>query len=134
MDSGATTRKAIGRGRTNGLQPNAGLPSTDRPETLPTFWLFELEDDGTVLYSRPRIADNELKGHNFFDECLGFEDIPKYRQHFYSFIKSKKAAASFIWRCSSATGSMNTKVLMTRAFSTGSYPPTGVVMMEIRGC
>jgi hypothetical protein len=101
---------------------------------LPTFWLFELDDDGTVIYSRPHLSDSQLEGQNFFDECLGFEDIARYRQHFYSFIKSKKAAASFIWRCSSDQGSMDTKVLMTRAFQTGSYPPTGVVMMEIRGC
>jgi hypothetical protein len=119
------------RAERTGRKPENGWQGA---EARHGYWLFELDDDGTVIYSRPHIEDTELEGHNFFDECLGFEDIPRYRQHFYSFIKSKKAAASFIWRCSSAEGSMDTKVLMTRAFQTGSYPPTGVVMMEIRGC
>lgn len=128
MDNGITTRS------TNAPRIKGGGRRKRKPDAItPFYWLFELEDDGTVIYSRPHLDDTGLEGHNFFDESLGFEDIPKYRQHFYSFIKSKKAAASFIWRCTSAEGSMDTKVLMTRAFQTGSYPPTGVVMMEIRG-
>ena len=97
-------------------------------------WLFELADDGTVIYSRPQSLDAlEVEGHNFFDQRLGFEDISQCRHHFRSFVKSNKAAASFTWRCSAMGLSMDTKVLMTRAYSTGSGSPTGVVMMEIRG-
>jgi hypothetical protein len=134
VDTRFTTRSAKSkRAERTRYKADAG-PQAKQTAGVQTFWLFELDDDGTVIYSRPHVADTELEGHNFFDECLGFEDIPRYRQHFYSFIKSKKAAASFIWRCSSARGSVDTRVLMTRAFQTGSYPPTGVVMMEIRGC
>lgn len=130
MDTGFTMRNVPAKCTT--IAPAIG--DAQMQNERQTYWLFELDDDGTVIYSRPHIADNDMEGHNFFDECRGFEDLPKYRQHFYSFIKSKKAAASFIWRCSSDNGSMDTKVMMTRAFQTGSYPPTGVVMMEIRGC
>src|SRR5439155_10434332 len=111
-----------------------------QPALRDAFWVFELEDDGTVIYSRPNVAESDplsmtgLEGRNFFDDILGFEDMAKCRQHFKSFIDSNKAAASFIWRCLSDHGSLNTKVLMTRGFQTGSYPPTGVVMMEIRAC
>src|SRR5947208_7267224 len=99
-----------------------------------TRWVFELKDDGTVLYSRPHIlTDGEqedgLEGQNFFDEIAGFEDIAKYRQHFQSFVKSNKAVDSFIWRRSSAGKRVDTRVLMTRAYQTGGCPPTGVVMM-----
>ena len=110
------------------------IPSTDPNHMQRVYWVFELEDDGTVLYSRPHSLGtaDELEGHNFFDESLGFEDISQCRHHFRSFIKSNKAAASFTWRLS-AGESMDTRVLMTRAFRTGSVPATGVVMMEIRG-
>ena len=117
----------------NGRAAGKGPAAAERPQVS---WVFELEDDGTVIYSRSPFfnTSDEIAGHNFFDEGLGFEDISRCRNHFQSFIKSNKAAASFIWRCTSAGESQDTKVLMTRAFQTGSYPPTGVVMMEIRGC
>ena len=133
MDTGVTTMTK-NKGRKRPQVKN--LPSIDPPALPKVLWVFELEDDGTVIYSRPHLFDaiDELEGHNFFDKGLGFEDITKCRHHFQSFIKSNKAAASFVWRCSSSAGSVDTKVLMTRAFQTGSYPPTGVVLMEIRGC
>ena len=97
-------------------------------------WVLELEDDGTVIYSRkPSFEEDSLLGLNFFDDVIGFDDMTKYRQNFHSFVKSNKAAASFVWRRSSACEGADTKVLMTRAYQTGSCPPTGVVMIEIRG-
>ena len=113
MDSGVTT-----------LTKNNGAGNVS--------WLFELADDGTVIYSRPHSFD-AFEGQNFFDQGLGFEDISRCRHHFRSFIESNKAAASFTWRCSAMGLSMDTKVLMTRAYNTGSDSPKGVVMMEIRG-
>jgi hypothetical protein len=108
---------------------------SDGPEKRPE-WIYELEDDGTVIYSRPRSEGEQigLEGQNFFDEVAGFEDIARYRKHFQSFVKSNKAIASFIWRRSSAGMSIDTRVLMTRAYQSGGCPRTGVVMMEIRGC
>jgi len=110
-----------------------------RISSLDAFWLFELADDGTVIYSRPHIAAtndgrNGLEGQNFFDETFGFIDIAEYRQDFRSFVKSNKAAASFVWRRQAAGTSVNTKVLMTRVYQTGAGNKTGAVMMEIRGC
>lgn len=94
-------------------------------------WVFELDDDGTVIYSRPHISTG-IEGHNFFEEELGFVDIDKCRQHFRSFINSHKAAEKFRWRCTCDAGTIDTNVLMTRGFQTGDCDPTGVVMMEIR--
>jgi hypothetical protein len=105
---------------------------------LDALWLFELKDDGTVIYARPQLAGHDgrdgLEGHNFFDETFGFDDIAEYRQHFKSFVKSNKAVAKFVWRRKAAGKSVDTKVLMTRVFQSGASQPTGAVMMEIRGC
>jgi hypothetical protein len=108
-------------------------------QVQPASWLFELADDGTVIYSRPHIVETNngsdaLEGHNFFDETFGFEDIAEYRRHFRTSVKSNKAAANFIWRRSDAGKSIDTKVFMTRIYQTGASDPTGAVMMEIRGC
>ena len=113
--------------------PQELQPSTATDAQI--FWIFELEDDGTVIYSKPYSigALNGLEGDNFFDQRLGFEDISRCRHQFRSFIESNKAAASFTWRRSAIGRSMDTRVLMTRAYRTGSYRPSGVVMMEIRG-
>jgi TPR repeat protein len=103
------------------------------------FWLCELADDGTVMYSRSNDAAaadpfaETIEGRNFFEDWTGFENIGACRSHFQSFIKSNKAAASFLWRRSSERGSSEAKVLMTRAYQPGNCQPTGVVMMEIQG-
>lgn len=101
-------------------------------------WVVELNDDGTIIYSRPNPfiagqSDTSLEGHNFFEEGVVFEDIAKCRKHFDSFVKSRKASESFIWRSSSMAGGIDRKVMLTRAFQTGYCTPTGVIMMEIRG-
>jgi hypothetical protein len=106
-------------------------------DQIPALWLFELGDDGTVLYSRPHIAElsdgrDGPEGQNFFDEMFGFDDISEYRQNFKSFVKSNKAAASFVWRRKAAGQSVDAKVLMTRVFQTDTDQPKGAVMMEIR--
>jgi hypothetical protein len=115
-----------------------GEPISQR-QAQRTNWLFELADDGTVIYSRPHSVgsvdgSDALEGHNFFDETFGFEDIAEYRRHFRSFVKSNKAAANFTWRRSDAGKSIDTQVYMTRVFLTGACDPAGAVMMEIRGC
>jgi len=110
------------------------------PNSLRTAtWIIELNDDGTIIYSRPNpFTSNEnststLEGHNFFEEEVVFEDIAKCRKHFDSFVKSRKASESFIWRSSSTAGGVDRKVMLTRTFQTGYCSPTGVIMMEIRG-
>ena len=102
-------------------------------------WLFELEDDGTVLHSSFRSTDASVTplltgivGHNFFDDGMAFDDILGFERHFKTFIKSHKAAERLIWRCSYGKNKFNAKVSMTRAFQTGYYTSTGVVMLEIK--
>jgi len=113
----------------------AAYPNSLRTAT----WVIELQDDGTIIYSRPNpfaTGDNsisQLEGHNFFEEEVVFEDIAKCRKHFDSFVRSRKASESFIWRSSSMTGGVERKVMLTRTFQTGYCSPTGVIMMEIRG-
>ena len=102
-------------------------------------WIFELEDDGTVLHSSFRSADisadpllSGMVGRNFFDDAMAFDDISGFQRHFKTFVKSRKAAERLTWKCSYGKNKFDAKVSMTRAFQTGYYQSTGVVMLEIK--
>ena len=102
------------------------------------FWIFELEDDGTVLHSSfhsvEAAADpllSGLVGRNFFDDMSGFDDISEFQRHFKRFVKSDKAAERLILKCSSGKSKFDAKISMTRAFQTGYCTSSGVVMLEI---
>src|ERR1041385_4805446 len=101
-----------------------------------THWLFELEDDGTVLHSSPHrqtdvSSSNEIIGQNFFEDPSGFDNISDFERHFKNFVKSRSAAETFTVRCSSGSDAVDAKVIMTRAYQTGYCLPVGVVMLEI---
>ena len=105
------------------------------------FWIFELEDDGTVLHSSfhsmEAAADpllSGLVGRNFFDDMSGFDDISEFQRHFKRFVKSDKAAERLVLKRSSGSSGkskFDAKVSMTRAFQTGYFTSSGVVMLEI---
>jgi hypothetical protein len=96
-------------------------------------WVFELDGHGTVLHSR---AFSELAGvpaagdpgFNFFEDLEGIEDMPQLRQRFRTFVDSRKATESFYL---SSRGTAPTRVLLTKAFRSGTSP-SPLVMMEIR--
>jgi len=102
-------------------------------------WIFELEDDGTVLHSSFRSADPSSipllsgpVGSNFFDDAIGFDDISGFERHFKMFVRSHKASERLTWKCRSGKDQFDAKVSMTRAFQTGYYTSSGVVMIEIK--
>ena len=100
-------------------------------------WLFELEDDGTVLHSSCRSGNAsglmfDTVGRNFFDSTFEFDDISAFQRHFKTFIKSQKAAERLTWKCSFGQNTFDAKISMTRAFQTGYYRPSGIVMLEIK--
>lgn len=104
----------------------------------PSFWLFELEDDGTALHSSPHpaeAADASMKsivGLNFFEEVSGFEDISERRRRFRSFLRGGQAFESICMNCFAEGELMQSKVVTTRAYKTGGESPEEVVMLEIR--
>jgi hypothetical protein len=105
-----------------------------------TFWVVELEQDGTVLYSRPHIVEFGDKavavseGLNFFEEVAGLIDVAGCRQNFQSFVHARAAAKSFIWELKRPSGPAKVRVLMTRTFLTGYDSSKGAVMIEMREC
>lgn len=100
--------------------------------------LFELNNDGTVLYSRFRQNNRlinvnaELVGHDFFEDVAGFENVRELRRIFNSFVKSKKFTDNFIFDCQFPDEIVRVRVMLVRAFE-NSYPnPTDIVILDIR--
>ncbi|HEY8560586.1 MAG TPA: hypothetical protein VIL74_09445 [Pyrinomonadaceae bacterium] len=100
--------------------------------------LFELNNDGTVRYSRLRQnnelinADPEMVGHNFFEEIAGFENVRDLRRIFNNFVKSNKFTDNFVFDCQFPNETIRVRVMMVRAFE-NSYPkPADIVILDIR--
>jgi hypothetical protein len=103
-----------------------------------TSGLFELKNDGTVLYSRFRLnnrlinANSEMIGHNFFDEIAGFENAGDLRRIFHNFVKSNKFTDNFVFDCKFPDETVRVRVMMVRAFE-NNYPQTAdIVILDIR--
>jgi len=100
--------------------------------------LFELNNDGTVLYSRFRQnnellnASAELVGQNFFEEIAGFENAKDLRRIFNNFVKSNQFTDNFVFDCRFDEKTVPVRVMMVRAFE-NSYPNHGdIVILDIR--
>jgi len=100
--------------------------------------LFELNNDGTVRYTRFRQnnrlinANAEMVGHNFFEDVAGFENVHDLRRIFNNFIKSNKFTDNFIFDCRFPDETVRVRIMMVRAFE-NSYPnPADIVILDIR--
>ena len=102
------------------------------------FGLYELSNDGTVLYSRSRSEDGlrepttEFIGQDFFHDIARFENIDDLRRHFRRFITSDRPVDTFVFDCVSGSEIIRAKVFMTRAFQTDPEHTGGIVILDIR--
>jgi hypothetical protein len=99
---------------------------------------FELDDSGTVRYSRTAIphdkdGNDRLLGQNFF-ELAPLNNRHELRRLFRRFIDSRQAEDSFPFDCLIEDHAVRTKVTFTRAFETDLFPPASIVMLSIREC
>lgn len=100
--------------------------------------LFELKNDGTVLYSRFRLnntlvnSDPELVGQDFFEEIASFENAKELRRIFNNFVKSNQFTDNFVFDCRFAEKTVPVRVMMVRAIE-NSYPEhADIVILDIR--
>jgi len=77
--------------------------------------LFELDDDGKVLYYRTDSAGTSLDmtGHNFY-EVAPFENVAEFRQCVTDFTRGAKAADSFNFDCHCDGSDYAVRVLLAR--------------------
>jgi hypothetical protein len=102
------------------------------------FGLYELANDGTILYSRPRGNDGlhqpkpEVVGQDFFRDIVGCKNREDFRRHFRQFIRGHRPVDAFLFDCLFESQVIRTKVFMTRAYETGDVSGNEIVIMDIR--
>jgi hypothetical protein len=102
------------------------------------FGLYELTNDGTVLYSRPRAADGlhaaeqERVGRDFFREIMKCTNNEDLRRHFRRFITGDQSVDTFVFDCMFEQQIVRAKVFMTRARENDQAHAGEIVIMDIR--
>lgn len=82
--------------------------------------LFELSDEGTVLYYRaslPRSSNKDSSqavGHNFFDEVPPFENAEELRPLLNRFVKNDAPIEKFTFPCRTKNRIVPTKIMLVR--------------------
>lgn len=100
--------------------------------------LFELNTDGTVLYSRSRVNGqlsspaNEIVGRDFFADVARFQNRNELRRHFHTFLRSSRSVDNFVFDCIYADEVVSTKINMTRACERDSDRTDGIVIIDIK--
>ena len=107
-------------------------------QTGEVFGLYELSDEGTVLYSRPRGNDGlrqptpEIVGRDFFHDVVGCENKDDLRRHFSRFIGGDRPVDAFLFDCCFKSEIVRTKIFMTRASETDEGHASEIVIVDIR--
>lgn len=104
------------------------------------FGLFELDDAGTVLYSRIE-PDGETRtvapvpdvaGRNFYEEVAGFENVEEFRRRVTQFTLSASPADNFHFDCRYEDDALPVRVLLARIRERVDHERTKSVLVHIR--
>ena len=101
------------------------------------FGLFELSDQGTVLYSRtaaPSATQRlpETVGQNFFDEAAPFENTEEFRGYLNRFIRSDCPSESFNFTCQINNQNIPAKIMLVRIAERSSDTSAKTIIVDIR--
>ncbi len=103
------------------------------------FGLFELDDAGTVLYSRtepdgeqPVGIEPDINGLNFYDEVASFENVEEFRRRVTEFARSNSPVDSFKFDCCYEGSAQTVKVLLARIRESVDNDRTKSVLVHIR--
>ena len=102
------------------------------------FGLYELSNDGTILYTRARTMEglseprSGIIGRDFFRDIGGCENIEDLRHHFRRFIMGDQPVDIFNFDCKLEREVVRAKVCMTRAYEHDHDHAGGIVIMDIR--
>lgn len=97
--------------------------------------LFDLRDDGMIVYSRALDSNaairGDLVGQNFFDKFDGTGESVDFRLQFYEFVKSRRGVESIVLDSTQGNARLKNKVLITRAYENDDHSPHERFMLEI---
>ena len=98
--------------------------------------LIELDDAGTVLYSRfdgeAKGASAAIRGSNYYTEVAPFENVGEFRHHLDSFAKGSLPAQSMDFTCYYADGPQPVRVLLARIRERTQRDATKSILVHIK--
>jgi hypothetical protein len=100
--------------------------------------LFELDADGTVVYSRLRrneeIPDTApgAVGCNFFDEVAAFENVEDFRRRFRYFVKGSNSIENFNFDFRFEENAVPMRVMLVRVSETDHNENAHRIIVDIR--
>lgn len=102
------------------------------------FGLFELDDAGTVLYSRiehngkPHEARPDLSGRNFYEEVAPFLNVEEFKHRVKQFARGASPADKFNFDCLYEDSALPVRVLLARIRERINQDCTKSVLVYIR--
>lgn len=102
------------------------------------FGLFELDQSGTVLYSRiePDAESDagmtEVAGRNFYHEVMPFENAEEFRRRISDFTNGNGQTDNFHFTCQCDDGPQHIKVLLARIRERSDGKHTKSILVHIR--
>ena len=103
-----------------------------------SFWIFELDGEGTILHSSPHPGDlcdptmSAALGKNFFEDVRGVGDPDELKREFRAILSGRKTTDTFHFPGPPRTRGTNLKIVLTKSFEIGGPEPHQTVMMEIK--
>jgi hypothetical protein len=96
--------------------------------------LFELDDDGKVLYCRMDSDGTpaDMTGHNFYDDVASFDNVAEFRRCVTDFTRNGRAADSFDFDCRYDGCDHPVRVLLARITDRVDRKNTKSVLVHIR--
>lgn len=100
--------------------------------------LFELDTEGTVMYSKvnalnaPKVMPSDLFGLNFFEQVAPFGSNEEFRRRFRFFAKSSEWSEKFNVTCRFEDDSLNLNVMLTRISEREFDGARKLVIVDIR--
>jgi len=98
------------------------------------FGLFELSDEGIILYSKPAAPRvTETVGLNFFDEVAPAENAEEFRRRLNQFVRGDNPSESFNFTCQINDQTIPAKAMLVRISERSSERrQTKTIIVDIR--
>jgi hypothetical protein len=107
--------------------------------TIPQFLgFYELDPDGTVLYSRIKRDDQFEKatslqvGRNFFEDVLGYQNSEAFRRRFRRFVSDGTTHENFIFDYVISESTFPLKVRLMRISEHNGSESQSLIIVDIR--
>ena len=107
--------------------------------TSPDFLgFYELDKEGTVLYSRPKRDGKFDKpnaaviGRNFFNEIFDCRNAADFRRRFHNFLSGSHSTENFAFNCLAPDNAVAVRVMFVRVAENCGAGNESLVYVEIR--